>query len=177
MNNGNFSPSLFDEQKNISEIQIREDERRRLLEDPTFVIQAYQKRLESLEGQLVIYKPKAELYEGLIGSINGKDCGSMSNLLDLYYINPQGKKTKIGPDYIIQVFVYDKIIFKNYSGYNLYAAHKEHGETVPSTRNGYCFDSVVFNSKGVDYLLRKYRDDKRIWRAINRKLVCESEIN
>lgn len=177
MNNGNFSPSLFDEQKGMSEIQIREDERRRLLEDPNFVIQAYQQRLASVETQLTIYKPKAELYDTFLSSIGEVDCSAISNIITLYYVNPKGKISKVGSDYILQILEYDNILRKEFNGYELYATHKEYGRTKYTTRYGYNYSSVIFNAKGVDYLVRKYKDDKRVWRAINRKLVCESEIN
>lgn len=124
-----------------------------------------------LAERLEIAQSKATKYDHFLNSKGEIDCTSMADLIQLYYITPQGKYVRMGGQYFIQLLVLDKIIYKTPDGYRLYASHKEYGRTAFSQSNGLSHTSVLFNKKGADYLLKKYEDDSRRWCTQKRNLV------
>jgi len=156
------------------EIQTRVDQEiQRISSNPMMIIQLCQRTIESQALQISEMKPKVEMYEQFLDSNGELTCTAAADTVNLSYITPQGKQERMGNQYFLQVLTYDKIIHKEINGYNLYASHKQYGRTKTTAKNDHIKTSVLFNAKGLDYLVRKYKDDKRIWRAINGQLYCE----
>ena len=164
----NSQPSLFDK----PELSAAE-ELQRIQSDPMVLISYCQNMIQQQAIQIKEMKPKVEMYESFLDSNGELSCTDAAEAVNLLYINPQGKKERMGNHYFLQVLAYDGIVRKDINGYSIYASHKNHGRTKSTTRNNKVKTHVLFNTKGVDYLVKKYKDDKRIWRAINGQLYCE----
>ena len=166
----NTQPSLFEktdrENSALEELQ-------RIQTDPMVLLNYCQNMIAQQAIQIKEMKPKVEMYESFLDSNGELSCTDAADVISLYYITPQGKKERMGNHYFLQVLYHDRIIRKNVTGYSIYAEHKHHGRTKPTTKNNQVWTHVLFNAKGVDYLVKKYKDDKRVWRAINRQLYCE----
>lgn len=158
-----------------NQIQIREQNIQEITIDAMNLIQLNQVMIEKLSLKIKEMQPKVELYDRFLDANGEIDCAAVSDIIGLYYINPKGKKERMGRDYLIQVLEHDNIIFKGTNGYKLYSSHKDHGRTKTTEKYGYIRNSVLFNSKGIDYLVKKYKDERRIWRAIDGQLYCTGD--
>jgi phage antirepressor YoqD-like protein len=175
--------TLFDDEDRLNKIKIdMEVERivaqrlpseiRKVLKDPVqlqIIIQEQNKELE-------ILRPQAELYQSFLDSMGEISCNHAHKMVNLFYVNPQGKKEKMGSDYFINLLVLDKIIYMGFDGYEIYSSHKNHGRTAFSTKNNRNFTSVLFNSTGANYIVKKYLNDDRIFFSKNRRLYIKGEI-
>jgi len=156
-----------------NEIRTRvNQELQRFLSNPMNIIQVCQETIQKQALQIEEMKPKVEFYEQFLDSNGEMSCTIAADAVNLNYINPKGKSERMGNMYFLQVLTIDHIIHKEPNGYNIYASHKHYGRTKITTRNNHIKTSVLFNAKGLDYLIKKYKDDKRIWQAINGQLYC-----
>lgn len=156
------------EAKITAEVEKRvASELKKKRKDPEYILQLW------LEDKAVWKKEKAELsvykqrYEQFLDADGYIDAGQASAVVRIDYLTPAGNVMVMGRNYFLDVLRQDGIILKTVNGYRLSSRYEKDGLGITRVvdRNGYINSVVLFNSHGVDRLIKKYERDGRIWHS------------
>jgi hypothetical protein len=71
----------------------------------------------------------------------------------------------MGRNYVLRVFEIDGIVISTMAGYRLSSEWEKSGRGITRvvTRNEHMHPIALFNGKGLEYLIKKYDSDDRVW--------------
>jgi len=134
------------------------------LRDPVFL----QRKLGAV---LEANRELKERQEQIFGSDRSYSMARVAEHLELEYFDPSDELQNMGQNILHRLFVHDSIIVtRGAEGYRLASRYeKKIGKTIShvyTTKRGVdrVRDSVQFNGKGLEYLMKRYRKDSRIFR-------------
>jgi hypothetical protein len=181
---------LFQVQIEIEAKRLAQEMFRETLQDPAKLqgLLLDQARLrEQAEARASAQEARALIAETKVSELSTKlrryfdadgflDAAVAASTLRIPYVGPDGKERPMGRNYALRVFEIDGIVISTPSGYRLSSEWEKSGRGITrvSEKNGRLHSIALFNSRGIELLVKRYETDDRVWRSSSdREVWCD----
>jgi hypothetical protein len=184
------SPDLFQAQVQVEAERIAQKKIRETLHDPVQLqgLLLDEARLrEQAEARAQAQEARAVVAETKVSELSARlkryfdadgflDAAVAASTLRIPYTGPDGKERPMGRNYALKVFEADGVVISTPSGYRLSSDWEKSGRGITrvSEKNGRLHSIALFNSRGIESLVKRYEADTRKWHSnTDRGVWCE----